>query len=217
MKVCVLIPVYNAEAAIGPLVSDVARRVDRCFVIDDGSTDRTAEYARQAGGEIIHHSKNRGKGASLRSGFDRALKEGYDAVITMDGDGQHRPEDISKFVDKAEKSDASIIIGDRMRNPRGMPLVRRLTNRFMSWMISRVCGENIPDSQCGFRLIKRRVLEKLDLSTKRFEIESEILIKAIRSNFKIDSIPIATVYRDEESRIRPIRDTIRFIRFLLKP
>lgn len=197
------------------MVQEAVKFVDRCLVVDDGSTDQTAERASRAGAVVIRYSSNRGKGASLRSGFDWALKEGYDAVITMDGDGQHDPKDIPRFIERAKSSHAGLIIGNRMENVENMPLIRRLTNRVMSSIISRICSQRMPDSQCGYRLIKQKVLERLSLATSRFEIESEILIKANRANFKIDSIPIRTIYKGEKSRINPLPDTIRFIRLII--
>lgn len=216
MKICVLIPTYNEEATIGQLVREVVSFVDRCFVVDDASTDGTNRVAEQAGAVIIRHNRNCGKGASLRSGFNRILREGYDAVITMDGDGQHDPRDIPRFIEKFKGSDAGIIIGNRMQDVGNMPFVRRLTNKVMSLIISRICGERIPDTQCGYRLIKAEVLKKIDLSTSRFEVESEIVFKAKQANFKIDSIPITTIYRTEKSKINPITDTVRFIKLLFR-
>ena len=215
MKVCVLIPTYNGEATIPRLVQEVTKSVERCLVVDDGSTDQTADCASRAGAAVIRHSSNCGKGACLRCGFDWALREGYDGVITMDGDGQHDPRDIPRLIKKAKESPAGIIIGNRMESAEKMPLIRRLTNRVMSWIISRICSQRIPDSQCGFRLIKRKVLERLGLVTSRFETESEILIKAHRANFEIDSIPIGTIYRNEKSKISPLSDTVRFIKLII--
>ncbi len=214
MKTCVLIPLFNGEAVIGRLVREVVKYINRCFVVDDGSTDRTSKVASQAGALILRHERNLGKGASLRTGFDRVLKEGYDAVITMDGDGQHDPRDIPRFIEKAEGSSAGIILGDRMGDKENMPLIRQLTNKVMSSIISRICGQRIADSQCGYRLIKNELLKKLNLFTSRFEIESEVLIKASRLNFKVESIPITTIYLNQKSRIKPISDTIRFFKLL---
>ncbi|MCX5709047.1 MAG: hypothetical protein NTY14_08810 [Candidatus Omnitrophica bacterium] len=103
-----------------------------------------------------------------------------------------------------------------MADRRNMPIIRVLTNKFMSWLLSAVVKQKICDSQCGFRLIKRKVLEKLSLKTHKFEIESEMIIEAARIGVKIESIPIHTVYRKERSHINPFVDTIRFFRFILK-
>ena len=111
---------------------------------------------------------------------------------------------------------AYIVIGNRMSDTAIMPIARKLTNKFMSYLISRMCGHDIPDTQCGFRLIKRRVLESVSLNSSNYEIESELLLKAAKNGFKIESVPVKTIYEDEESRINPFVDTIRFIAFLVR-
>ena len=215
MKLCVLIPTYNESKAIGKLVTLVRKWGLDVLVVDDGSQDNTAGIAREKDAAVIEHKKNMGKGASLKAGFEYALRNGYEAVVIMDGDGQHNPEDIGRFIKSAETTDSDLIVGNRMNNPRAMPFVRRITNRWMSNYISRICGQEIPDTQCGFRLIKRRVIEKVRLISSKYETESEILIRAGRDNFKITSIPIKSVYNNEVSTIHPLVDSFRFIRLVL--
>ncbi len=135
------------------------------------------------------------------------LKNGYEALIAMDGDGQHSPSDIAAFVACYQNTNADIVSGNRMHNPKGMPLVRLATNRLMSWLISLICRQHIPDTQCGFRLIKTKVLQAIKLESSDFEIETEVLIKASKKGFKIASVGIQTIYRDEVSKIQPVRDT----------
>jgi hypothetical protein len=178
--------------------------------------DRTAWLAQENGAVVIKNQVNQGKGASLIKGFDYVLKNNFDAVITLDGDGQHLPDEIPHFISIAQSSDKGIIIGNRMSVRRNMPVVRVLTNKIMSWFISGLCKQKIPDTQCGFRLIKKEVLERLRLTTSKFEIESEILIKASRLGFKIESLPIKSVYIGEKSHINPFIDTIKFIKFIFK-
>lgn len=213
MKICVVIPAYNEERAIGPLASEIRSRGLDVLVIDDGSTDSTAVAARGAGATVLSRMPNRGKGASLATGFSWALEHGYEAVITVDGDGQHHPEDIAQFLTVAAKG-YGIVVGNRLHNPRSMPLTRLLTNRFMSWIISSVTGQRIPDTQCGFRLITREVLEGVKVETSKYEIESEILIKSARKGFTIASVPIKSIYLNEQSYINPVADTFRFVRYL---
>jgi len=215
MRTCVVIPTYNEAREIGKLVNEIRRQNLTVLVIDDGSSDNTQELARKNGAEVLRNETNLGKGASLIRGFDYALENNFDAVITMDGDGQHLPQDLPAFVRLAQDSDAAIIIGNRMGKTKAMPVIRVLTNRFMSWLISIVAGQEIPDSQCGYRLIKKEILREVRFQTRRFEAESEILIKAARLGFKIGSVPIRTVYSTEKSRINPVVDTLRFIRFII--
>ncbi|MDD5085693.1 MAG: glycosyltransferase family 2 protein [Candidatus Omnitrophica bacterium] len=216
MKTCVIIPSHNEAATIGRLVRKVAGEGLTVLVVDDGSTDNTSQAAKDSGAVTLKNQLNEGKGASLITGFNYAVKSGFDAVVTMDGDGQHLPEDIPRFIASAERSKSGIFVGNRMLNVGNMPLLRRATNKFMSWLISGVARQDIPDSQCGFRLVKREVLERLTLKSARFEIESEMLIKAARLGFTIESVPIKTVYTGGASHINPVIDTLRFIKFFIE-
>lgn len=216
MRACVLIPSYNEAKTVGSLVKAVRAEGLNVVVVDDGSVDGTGKIAEAEGACVVRYSKNRGKGASVRGGCGRILEKDYDTVIMMDGDGQHDPRDLPRFLTKISESDAGIVIGNRMVNTKNMPLIRWLTNKCMSFIISMVTHQRIPDSQCGYRIIKRKVLEAINLSSSRYEIESEMLIEAARCGFKIASLPIETIYRDESSQINPIIDTLRFIRFLVR-
>lgn len=216
MKTCVIIPTYNEAEKISQIIEDIKKQELAVLVIDDGSNDNTSRLAEDSGAKVLKHFCNQGKGASLLKGFEYGLNNDFDAVITMDGDGQHLPEDIPYFIRLAKYSESAIFIGNRMQKTKNMPRLRLLTNRFMSWVVSRLAGQNIPDTQCGFRLIKRDVLKKVKLATSKYETESEILIKSSRLGFKIESVPIKTIYSGEKSQINPFIDTIRFFRFIIK-
>ncbi|NQT45971.1 MAG: glycosyltransferase family 2 protein [Candidatus Omnitrophica bacterium] len=214
MKLCVLIPAYNVAATVKGLVGRVRAKGIETIAIDDGSSDMTADEARAGGAIVLKNEKNMGKGATLKRGFEYAINHGFEAVITMDGDGQHDPDDLDKFIDRTGSSAAGLIVGNRMCDAKDMPLIRVWTNQVMSWVISQVCKRKIPDTQCGYRLIKGDVLKRIDINFANYEIESEILIKAARAGFDIESVPIRTIYKDEGSRINPFVDTLRFIKFL---
>ena len=216
MRICVLIPVYNESGEIGRLVSALKEKGFDVLVVDDGSRDGSGTIAENEGAALIRHEKNCGKGISLQDGFQYALKHNYEWVLTIDGDGQHEISDIQQFLDRAGECPSSVITGSRMGNPRGMPLVRLLTNRFMSSVISLVCHQRIPDTQCGFRLISSDVLREIKLTAAYFEIETEILIKASKKGFKITSVPIKTIYRNEASKINPVTDMFRFIVYMIR-
>lgn len=217
MKTIVLIPVYNEEKQLDALLSEMRELDFDTLVIDDGSEDGTADVAKAYNVKLIRNEVNLGKGTALRRGFEYALEKGYDLIFTMDGDGQHRPEDLLKIYKHYFRSGADIIIGNRMWNPIGMPLIRKVTNRVMSKIISFLTKTHIPDSQCGLKLIRREVLCNVDISSRKFEIESEILIRAIRKGYKVESMPILSIYHaHSSSKIRPLRDTIRFLRFIAK-
>ncbi len=216
MRICVIIPTYNESRAIGELIERVRRQGLEAIIVDDGSTDDTVKIAQSGGAKVLVSERNMGKGASLIKGYNYALAQGFDAVISMDGDGQHSPSDIAAFVRKAQDSSAGLIVGNRMGSAKGMPLLRVATNHFMSKLISLIVKQRVPDTQCGFRLAKKELLEKIDLSTSKYETESEILIRAARLGFKIESIPVETIYAGEKSQIHPLVDSLRFLRFLAR-
>ena len=216
MKICIVIPAYNESRTIGSLVGSLCVKGFDVVVIDDGSTDETGSIAKDKGAVIIHHDRKNGKGYSLRKGFAYALQHDYEGVIIMDGDGQHDIESIGQFLDMAEKNKASIIVGNRMTDSRGMPFVRFCTNCLMSWLISLACGQRIADTQCGYRYISCDVLRKINLTCREFEIETEILMKARKNGFKVYDMPIETIYQNEESQINPLKDTVRFFAYFIK-
>ena len=217
MKICVLIPAYNCERTIGKIVKKISGMGLKVVVIDDGSSDNTENAASQNGAIVARHIKNMGKGASLKEGFELAGRMGdIDAVIIMDGDGQHSPDDLKNFISRAEEGTSDVIVGNRMGSVKNMPFIRLLTNKIMSGLLSVMCRQYIPDTQCGFRLVKKTVFEKIKLESNRYDLDSELLIKASRKRFRISSVPIQTIYRDEESRIHPLKDTFRFIWLLVK-
>lgn len=216
MELCVLLPAFNEGLNIGRLIEKIAHFVPDVIVVDDGSTDSTSECALDKGAHVIRHSRRLGKGAALRSGFEYILKKGYDAVITMDSDNQHDPQEIPKFIKSLKDSSSGIIVGNRMLEKVKMPLLRKITNMAMSFILSLFMKQFVPDTQCGFRLIRKEVLSKINLTSRNFEIESEILIKAKQKNFEIESIPIKTIYLNKKSHINPLLDTLRFIILLIK-
>jgi len=215
MRTCVIIPTYNESKAIADLINQIQKLKLQVIIIDDGSEDDTVNIAIETGAEVLRNQSNSGKGASLIKGYAFAVSRGFDAVISMDGDGQHSTDDIKTFIQKAESSNCAIIIGNRMAMTKGMPALRIITNRFMSRIISAIAKQYIPDTQCGFRLVKKEVLQKMDLSTYKYETESEILIKAARLGFKIESVTIQTIYSGQKSQINPFIDTLRFLRFIV--
>ncbi len=215
MRACVIIPTFNESKAIAGLIRQIRQLELEVIIIDDGSTDATAKIAEASGAKVLRNESNVGKGASLIKGYNFAIAQGFDAVISMDGDGQHSCADIKAFIQKAETFQSAVIVGNRMGTTKNMPVVRFLTNRFVSKLISIIIKQNVPDTQCGFRLLKKEALAKLNLSASKYEIESEVLIKAARSGFKIESIPIQTIYSGQKSQINPFVDTLRFLCFII--
>ncbi len=186
------------------------------FVVDDGSRDDSGQRARDAGAAVLVNFKNQGKGFSLQRGFDHIMALDYEALITMDSDGQHAVEDLAAFIRLFDDKKPDIICGNRMKDHRDMPFVRYLTNRIMSALISLVCRQKIYDTQCGYRLIRCDVLRNIQLSSSAFEIESEVLIKASKKHYRIASVPVKTIYGAEVSKINPFFDTARFIVYIVR-
>jgi glycosyltransferase involved in cell wall biosynthesis len=212
----VLVPCLDEAGAIGGVISAVKSFVPNVLVVDDGSTDGTGDVAQAAGATVLRHARSLGKGTALRTGWDAALKRGFEWTLCMDGDGQHAAADIPRFLARGEKGDVALVVGERMHAPHTMPLVRRVTNRFMSWQLSRLAGVRLTDTQCGFRLLHLPSLARLQVKSDCFEIESEVLIQFARARFGIAFVPIQVIYADERSKIRPLRDTLRWWNWLRK-
>jgi glycosyltransferase involved in cell wall biosynthesis len=219
-----VIPAYQDEKHIG----DIARRTRECLdhvlVVDDGSTDQTEQRAREAGAEVIVHAQNQGKGEAIKTGLAHWLgaanpSSGQDRQITwvilLDSDGQHLPEEIDRFLLAAGSvTRPTFFIGNRMEDVARMPLVRRVVNRYMSNQISRVCGQKIPDTQCGYRMLDRQLIPDMLGGGHRFDYDTEALIIASRKGYRIESVPITTVYTDQVSKIHPVRDSLRFFKMM---
>jgi len=220
MKICVFMPAYNEERHIARVVRSAREYGLTTLVVDDASADATVERARAAGAEVVRHDRNRGKGAALATGFAWALEQGYAAAITLDGDGQHDPAEIPLFIDCAEQTGADIVVGSRFLRRGGdggvhlMPPHRKLTNWFMSSVLSAMAGTRLTDTQSGFRLIRTDAWARLGLSTGGFDTESEMLVRASRLGMLVREVPIRTIYGDEVSSISPARDTLRWIALL---
>jgi len=212
--VAAVIPAYHEEKHVADVVRRTLQQLDYVLVVDDGSADATASAARNAGAEVIVHPQNLGKGESIKTGLRHWLDRNLSYVLVLDGDGQHLPEEIARFLAAASSRRAGLLVGTRMSDVREMPLVRRLVNRYMSNKISRLCGQPIPDTQCGFRMVHRGLIPDLLGGAERFDYETEMLIIASRKGCRVESVPITTVYSDEVSSIHPVRDTIRFFKLI---
>jgi glycosyltransferase involved in cell wall biosynthesis len=211
----VIIPAYNAASTISTLIANILNHVNKrdVVVVDDGSKDRTSALVRGFGIVVLQHPENRGKGEALKTGFLYALRNNYAAVITIDADLQHDPGLISGFIRRSDNP-VGIIIGTRKRNLKNMPLARWFSNQLTSVMISVLAGQSVRDSQSGYRWISTEVLKKIELKSKRYDLEPELLIKAGRIGIKIGRVPISTIYTGGGSFINPLVDTGRFIRLM---
>lgn len=214
LKVCVVIPAYREHGRIGSVIRRVMDHVRDVVVVDDGSGDGTADEAEALGAVVLRHEVNRGKGIALNTGFAYVRERGFEVVLTLDGDGQHNPDDIPRFLEAYRRTGIPVLIGNRMMDTARMPMVRLLTNRFMSWLLSRELRQFVPDTQCGFRLYACDILPPRPVQSERYAAESEILLHLADRGIRMDSVPVSTIYRDEHSKINPWTDTVRFFKML---
>ncbi|MEO8217858.1 MAG: glycosyltransferase family 2 protein [Acidobacteriota bacterium] len=210
-RIVVAIPALNAEATIGGIVRACLQHLPDVIVIDDGSSDGTGVEAREAGADVIRHPRNRGKGAALKTAFQLALDRGFDAVVTLDADGQHLADEIPKFVALWKETGAHLIIGSRRHLFDQMVRRRRGANLFSAWTISIASGTRISDSQSGYRLYSSDLLRKTHILANGFDAESEVIVRAGRDGSAIISMPIGLGFVDgvQTSHYRPLSDTLR--------
>ena len=209
-----VIPCCNEAAAIGPLVTGVRAHLPQILVVDDGSTDGTAEAARSAGAEVLSSATNQGKGAALHLGLRRARDLGCTWALLLDGDGQHATEDIPSFLAALHNDQADLVIGNRMAAPGAMPPLRCAINRLMSAVLSWLTGTALPDTQCGFRLVRLSVWATLPLRCAHFQVESEMLVAFLAAGARVEFTPVRSQYLSGRSKIRPVRDTVRWLTWL---
>lgn len=211
-KYLAVIPCHDEAATIGRVVSQTLRAVDTVIVVNDGSTDRTADLAREAGAEVLSLPRS-GKGAALRAGLDHALSAGATHALCLDGDGQHLPNEAARLL-SASNDDRVMVIGNRMRQSSRMPLIRRWTNRTMSRVLSLLTGATLKDSQCGFRVVPLIPEFLASLQSRHFEIESELILRAVQFGLGIRFVDISCVYHQQRSHIHSVSDTLRWLLWL---
>jgi glycosyltransferase involved in cell wall biosynthesis len=211
-RIVAIIPAYNESARIGPVITGAAEFLPT-LVVDDGSTDDTVVVAEAAGADVIRQTPNQGKGAALRTAFRHALANDYDAVVTLDADGQHDPAELPKFLTAYTQKQADLIIGQRRL--RHMPPIRRLANYLGRKSFSWAIGQPIPDNQSGYRLISRRLLKELESGEEAgFEFEMEMIVTCVRRGYILDWVPIRTIYAGETSHINPVSHFTNSIRMI---
>jgi len=211
LKICAVIPAFNEADVIAGVVAAVKPQVAEVVVVDDGSSDGTGDRAAEAGAVVLRLDSNQGKGAALRRALADIAPRGFTHVLFMDGDGQHRADDIPLLIEQAATTGADLVIGVRSFDRALMPRSRHFSNTVGSWIASRLVGRTIADSQTGFRLIRLEPLLRLRLRARRYEIEMEVLLKLCAQGGTLAHVPVGMVYHSgrARSKMHPIRDTIR--------
>ena len=218
-KLAVVVPAFNEVRTIRDVVQRALREVPWLVVVDDGSTDGTAQALAGLAVTVLRNRRNCGKAASLMRGMGHALAQGADAILTLDADGQHRPEDIPLLVAAHRRDPQALVVGSRLHDRANIPPVRYLANRFANFWIAWAAGQPIADSQSGFRLYpaaRLREFGKRAESAPGFVFESEILIEAGRRGAHLSDVPVAAVYprRARRSYFRPVMDVMLIARMV---
>lgn len=205
-----IVPALNEAGTIAQVITGLRNRITRVVVVDDGSSDATADLARAAGATVIAHAEPQGKGQAVRTGLAHVLAEpDVELVVILDGDMQHLPEESGHLIDTAVATGADLVVGEREFDRATMPLSRYYANRYGSAALSSFTGVPLRDTQCGYRLFRADILRRLRLRATGYDIETEMLIKVSRLGGRIVSVPVSARYGSGRSKLRPVRDTTR--------
>lgn len=211
-RIAAIIPAHDEGLTIGQVVQGLhAFAIHRILVVDDASSDDTGVIARAAGAEVLRLAPGQGggKGQALRAGIDHLKSGEFDFYLFIDGDGQHDPKDLQKFIDHlALHPQTDFLIGSRLLERHHIPKARWRTNALGTWTLNRIAGTHWEDTQSGFRMVRKNVLDRLDLRGKGFTIEMEIAMKAAHNKIQWAHVPIRAIYhKDIPSHFRGVLDT----------
>lgn len=224
-KVCIVIPVFNEELLIDSVIDSIPLWVDKIFVIDDASTDRSASVIEKSIDPrviFLHHEFNLGVGAAIVTGYQAAKKDQCQIAVVMGGDGQMDPNDLPALIAPILSSQADYVKGNRFdhyQTQHAMPLLRRIGNRLLT-RLTRWAGHcsNIHDTQCGYTAIRLDILDRIDPGSlyPRFGFPNDLLIKLLGSGSRIMEVPVRAIYGTEKSKIRALKDIPQIFRLLIR-
>jgi glycosyltransferase involved in cell wall biosynthesis len=214
--ILIAIPCYQGAARVTEVVHGARATGHPVLVVDDGSTDGSGKLAEAAGATVLRHPANHGKGAALATAFAWARRRGYDAVLTMDADGQHDPAEVAKLMAAHEADRRALVIGVRSFAAKDMPRRSRIGNTISTWWISRFAGRRYRDTQSGFRIYPRALFAHVQLISRKFDTETELLLRAAKMSIDLVEVPIATIYTpDRTTHFHGLRDTLRVIKLVI--
>lgn len=220
-RTLIIIPAYNAESTVGKLIENIRVSLSQqtfnydILLVNDGSTDKTGALASDCKVTAVSHALNLGKGEALKTGFKFASDHAYEAIVLMDADLQHDPAVLPAMLKFYLTNSYDIVIGTRTFDTKKMSLPRIVSNRITSVLMSLRTGYVIPDSQSGYRIIRTEMIKGMTLDSSRYEFESELLIRLAQKKAKMGFFPIETIYGNEKSHIRHLRDTVLFIKMFI--
>lgn len=211
VKIIATIPCWNEERFIGDVVSKTRKYVDQVIVVNDGSHDSTAEVAQAAGASVINHERNEGAGAATKSGFKTAKAKAADVLVTLDGDGQHNPDELRQVLTPILNGEADLVIGSRFlqltksTQQTNMPGYRKFGIDVITWLFNMGSKVKVSDSQSCFRAHSRRLLDALNITENGFGFSVQVLTQARAKGFSIKEVPITCFYHSEGSTMNPVR------------
>lgn len=209
-RVVAVIPCYNTASHIAEVVTKVLPYIDQVIVVDDGSTDDTANVARKAGAQVISHDRNIGYGGAIKTGFREAQINGNDIIVTIDGDGQNNPNEIPSLLEPILEREADLVIGSRfLSNDHNMPSYRNFGIRVITWLWNVFSKTKVSDSQSGFRAYNKTLFKDLTLSENGMSVSIEILEKARRKGVTITGVPISCHYTHSTISLNAIKHGLR--------
>ena len=213
----VIVPIYNSEKYLKELFNRIVEYfpLESVFAIDDASKDNSADICKKNGVNLVELQTNSGKGNALQIGFKSAAEKGYKFAFSIDSDLQHKPEDFPNFINQQNKLNLELVMGKRDFSHKKMPIHRIWSNTLTSWVVSRASKQKILDSQCGFRLYNLQILEGMKFQTKRYQFETEIILKIAKKMGRVGFISIDTIYDGQKSYISGLRDIKNFIKIVL--